>query len=392
LIAQAPFAPARRLRLKRSYEVNDPLVHYTSYDLAPPAGADDPVVEPAGAGFVSSADAQLSNIKQQNKRFQPWGQGDDSDPTAYNPVYIDPLITRSDDWQFPNYKLPNVGWIGRVHRGTPWQTIYLKSTSTVGYDDNGVRGEPTPALGLSGWYNPQRVRGTTNEFGLPNYATPDLDRKFLDLFTVAPNASSTRGQVSVNQTGEASWSAVLGGVQVLTNQTGNLGGLNVSGSGGGVVIEPGSVALQRIIAGINATRDAAPYSGQFRTRGDLLAVPELSISSPYLNRLAPGFAIEENLSDVALERIPQQIMSLLRLGDPRVVIYAYGQALRPAPLSINLDPDYENIVTNYQVTGEYAIRSVVEFERVPPDTNYFSITNQSRLRAVVIDSKVLPPQ
>jgi len=76
-----------------------------------------------------------------------------------------------------------------------------------------------------------------------------------------------------------------------------------------------------------------------------------------------------------------------------VVIYAYGQSLKPAALSRNLDPNYENVITNYQVTGEYALRSVVEFERVPPDTNTFNIyTNQNRLRAVVIESKILPPQ
>ena len=49
-------------------------------------------------------------------------------------------------------------------------------------------------------------------------------------------------------------------------------------------------------------------------------------------------------------------------------------------------------MTNYQVTGEYATRSVVQFERVPPDPNFTNLVNQSRLRAVVIESKVLPPQ
>jgi len=388
LVAQAPFSPARRLELKRSYEVNDPLVHYTSYDIAPPVGANDPVVLPAGVG--ATATERLTNIRRVNKRFQPWAKGEDGDAVATNPIYIDPLITSSDDWQFPDHKLPNIGWMGRIHRGTPWQTVFLKSTNVVTYDVNGVRSEPANGLSIENWYNVQRTRGAANEYGLRNYSTPDKDWRFLDLFTTAPSATATRGKVSVNQSGDASWSAVLAGVQVLTNRTGNIGGMNVSGSGGGVVIEPGSVELRRIIDGINLTRAAQPFNGQFRTLGDVLAVPELSLSSPYLNRLA-GQEVYENISDVALERIPQQIVSLLRLGEPRVVVYAYGQSLKPAPFSINLDPNYLNIVTNYQITGEHATRSVIEFQRVPPDFN-FPATNQSRLRAVVLESKVLPPQ
>lgn len=390
LVAQAPFSPARRLDLKRNYEVNDPLVHYTSYDLVPPVGALDPVVLPAGTGV--SPTPRLTSIGKVNQRYKPWGEGGEGDSTATDPVFIDPLINNSDAWNFPDHKLPNVGWIGRVHRGTPWQTVYLKSTSRVSYDDNGVRQAAVPGVTVEQWYDPaKRIRGAANEHGLPNYATPDKDWRFLDLFTVAPNANATRGQVSVNQFGEATWSAVLSGVLALTNDNSgpSLASFNQSYSRR-VIIQPGSVQLRRIVEGINQTRATAPFNGQYLTRGDILAVPELSLSSPYLDQSKNP--IQQGISDVALERIPQQIMSLLRLGDPRVVVYAYGQALQPAPFSINLDPNYLNVVTNYQVTGEYATRSVVKFERLPPDPNFQNLTNQNRLRAVVLESKVLPPQ
>lgn len=392
LVAQAPFSPARRLDLKRNYEVNDPLVHYTSYDLVPPVGELDPVVLPAGTGVTPTP--RLTTIGNVNKRYKPWGAGEEGgDPTGTDPVFIDPLIASSDDWNFPDHKLPNVGWIGRVHRGTPWQTVYLKSTSRVTYDDNGVRQAAVPGVTVEQWYEPaKRIRGAANEHGLPNYATPDKDWRFLDLFTVAPNANATRGQVSVNQFGEATWSAVLSGVIALTNSTSS--GPSLAGTYNSlsqpVIIQPGSTQLRRIVEGINQTRAALPFNGQYFTRGDILAVPELSLSSPYLDQSKNP--IQQGISDVALERIPQQIMSLLRLGDPRVVVYAYGQALQPAPFSINLDPNYLNVVTNYQVTGEYATRSVVKFERLPPDPNFQNLTNQNRLRAVVIESKVLPPQ
>ena len=48
-------------------------------------------------------------------------------PNPFNLALKDPLVWRSDDWDFPTYKFPSVGWLGRVHRGTPWQTVYLKS-------------------------------------------------------------------------------------------------------------------------------------------------------------------------------------------------------------------------------------------------------------------------
>jgi hypothetical protein len=395
LYAQVPYSPTVMLRLKRSYQANDPLVHYTSYDMATPVGRNDAELIPVNAARALSGKPE--NIGFGNQRYKPWGEGEDgNDPTAANPVYIDPLITSSDDWNFPDHKLPNVGWIGRVHRGTPWQTVYLKSISKVSYDPNtGQRGAVDNALALQDlvttWYGPTRTRGAANEYGLRNYATPDKDWRFLDLFTVAPNANATRGQVSVNQFGEATWSAVLSGVLALTNDNSgpSLAGFNQSYSRP-VVIQPGSTQLRRIVEGINQTRAGAPFNGQYLTRGDILAVPELSLSSPYLDQSKNP--IQQGISDVALERIPQQIMSLLRLGDPRVVVYAYGQALQPAPFSINLDPNYLNVVTNYQVTGEYATRSVVKFERLPPDPNFQNLTNQNRLRAVVLESKVLPPQ
>jgi hypothetical protein len=53
-------------------------------------------------------------------------------------------------------------------------------------------------------------------------------------------------------------------------------------------------------------------------------------------------------------------MSLLKVGEPRFVIYAWGQSLKPARLGFvaidqplsgpSIDPDTK-LVNNYQVTG-----------------------------------------
>ena len=59
-------------------------------------------------------------------------------PEPYNLALKDPLVWQSDDWDFPTYKFPTVGWLGRVHRGTPWQTVYLKSPDILAADSNDV--------------------------------------------------------------------------------------------------------------------------------------------------------------------------------------------------------------------------------------------------------------
>lgn len=39
----------------------------------------------------------------------------------------DPLVRKSDDWTFPTNGYPALDWLGHIHRGTPWQTLDLKS-------------------------------------------------------------------------------------------------------------------------------------------------------------------------------------------------------------------------------------------------------------------------
>ena len=65
--------------------------------------------------------------------------------------------------------------------------------------------------------------------------------------------------------------------------------------------------------------------------GDILQVPQLTVQSPFLNQT--GDQVKWGLDDFAYERIPQQILSLLRIGQSRFVVYAYGQALKPAAIT-----------------------------------------------------------
>src|SRR5262249_56531396 len=106
--------------------------------------------------------------------------------------------------------------------------------------------------------------------------------------------------------------------------------------------------VEQIVQGIaNAQTN---YPGRYFHRlGDVLATPELSINSPYLNTNANPATLTEE----AYERIPQQILGLLKGADePRFVIYSYGQSLKPAERSLVTSGAFFGLCTNYQVTAE----------------------------------------
>ena len=92
----------------------------------------------------------------------------------------------------------------------------------------------------------------------------------------------------------------------------------------------------------------------------------------YLTYWAPVNGVSPqmiNLTDFTCERIPMQTLSLLNLEEePRLVIYAYGQSLRPAERSVQISPllgALRGISTNYNVTGEVLIRAVVRIRNAP---------------------------
>ena len=119
----APFQPFRNIFLLTSWQANDPLVHYTVGDLTSLTSTNvvlDDLPSPA----------PTANLGHVNTRYEPWGGNPataSSSTTMFDLRVKDPLMLQSDAWDFPTNKLPNIGWLGRVHRGTPWQTVYLKS-------------------------------------------------------------------------------------------------------------------------------------------------------------------------------------------------------------------------------------------------------------------------
>jgi hypothetical protein len=318
-----------------------------------------------------------------NPNSTPWNKGGTSAASpgtgALDPSLLDPGVSESESWDFPTNQFPNIGWLGRVHRGTPWQTLYLKSKAASDGD----------------WH---KHSGLSRAPESAKHMHPTRDWRLLDIFTSAPHPNATRGRLSINQTNAAAWSAVLSGV-VLNKAVNDPNWGVVTALNSNVVVAPAALdaGLFTIVEGINTVRTNHAH-GQFKRLGDLLAVPELTFKSPFLNSSefnAEAPDGQAQVFDSDYERIPQQILSLLKLGEPRFVVYAWGQSLKPARTnpedngpSIVTSGDWRGLCRNYQITGELAVRAVVrvDFER-DPNTQ---LTDYRKPHAVVESYSIVP--
>ena len=434
---QAPYTPSATNVQHFSWQANDPLVHYVGADL-----------NWASASRLDHIAAALTseNLGHLNQRYMPWG----GNPADQNSTYLgikDPLVRRSDDWDFPTNKFPTVGWLGRVHRGTPWQTVYLKASDITSLVQTNVT--TTNYLGLATWanwlgsakYNSINLAAanataspwanlTGNDLFNALCSAPVQDRLLFDLFTIAPNDNAARGALSVNvgptNNNLAAWSALFSGVVVLSNNAPdaainppilfaqhanslvNYTWLYVQPVGFYDRLLPLSLqpAVAQIVQGINATRsDTNQFPLQsFTHTGDILAVPQLTEQSPFLNR-STGIQLTNGISDELYEWLPQQVLSLLHCApSPRYVIYCYGQALKPAPRGIytgTTPAGMFGLVTNYQVVAEAATRAVVRFDSVITNhltavsnsilvgTTLYAVTNWVNLPAVTNNNAVI---
>lgn len=314
---------------KYEWVANDPLVHYTPDDLSwPGSGISTPVPAFSPNAYFLAGD----NVGLQSTRYQPWGSGTvppGVDRNLLRSSYQDALITSSDAWVFPTNEFPSVGWLGRVHRGTPWQTVYMKSG--------------TPSLG--GWNDwvtaPIDTRNAISE------TNPTNDWRLFDLFTAAPNDNALRGALSVNQTNDAAWAAVFGGVIALTNGT---GGFPINPTNDiNYMMDSNGVGINLLRSNVLGTQALLHHVGE------ILAAPSLTVDSPAAT--SPTWA--DGVPDYVSEAIPQQTLGLLKVGYPQFVIYSWGQALRPRNVDLGAAQSMDQgLCTNYEITGEYETRTV----------------------------------
>ena len=402
LSMQAPYAPTRYVVQYLTWQVNDPLVHYLGsdidYAISPNTSTTPaPGVNHYDAGQNFSGLTSL-NLGRLNDRFTPWGgntllafQGRvfSFDTNAYNLAERDPLVTLSDKWDFPTNRFPNVGWLGRVHRGTPWQTVYLKASDILAGNNTAV---------WQNWTGDGVVFDATN-------SAPVQDRDLFDLFTSTFSPNASRGTLSVNQTHLAAWSAVFSGLVALTNVTG-VPSSSTAPSNSYVIIPPAGAmdatlpdtnqpAVWQLVngfEGINATRantNLFPIRA-FTRVGDILSVPAFTEKSPFINRADasnPNDRLDYDISDEVYEWLPQETLGLLRVdGTPRYVVYCYGQTLRPAPNGLVLaSGNYFGLCTNYQVTAESAARAVMRIEK------HITANGGTNYSAVIESFNPLPP-
>jgi len=126
--------------------------------------------------------------------------------------------------------------------------------------------------------------------------------------------------------------------------------------------------MHRIVRSIDRHRGEIP----FERVSDILKVSELTDGNPdFLSMINDAQLNTGNMTqlyaqrffpnEIDYERIPQQILSLLRTdGTPRFVAYTFSQTLKPAQNAVEKD----GLCTNYAITSEAAQRTVFRLEGV----------------------------
>jgi hypothetical protein len=348
-IAQVPYTPGVTFYAYTSWEANDPLVHYTTNDLyfldnGTRSGLISGINNWGNISLPPPAYPPpfLPDIGELSQRFTPWGilgqiiVGVDVNST--NLAYKDPLVWGPDNWNFPTNQPLNFSWIGQVHRGTPWQTIYLKATNILQ-----LVNYLNPTSGLATW---EFWTGDSD----PNDAAamaPVQDWQLASLLATTFNTNDLRSLLSVNNPNPNAWQSLFDGLTAWTND----------GSGGFSTITISSNSVQAsILANAIETARASQPGQTFGNVGTVLSVPELTTTSPWLN------LPDATISDEVYEAIPSQLLPLLRTDSFGAAIATNGQTFVQFTgydghdYAIETSPDlvhWTAITTNCPVNGVF---------------------------------------
>jgi hypothetical protein len=290
LMFETPFNPKRTFHHYVSWQVNDPLVHHMVPHLIDLLGYH--------ANIEWDSNGQSPVERMFGEHYRPWGGNpyyfEETYPkTQFNRAVKDPSVCGPDDWTFPGGEPLSFAMLGRVHRGSPWQTVYLKSEAVA----------PATWMLWSGDTNHSSALATlpTNDWHLVSQLDPFL------------NTNHPGQRLSLNEPATNAWLGLLDGMPVLTN--------SAPFEPEVVIMSSNSPQAALIAGGIRQTRARQP--GQyFRNLGDILATPALSTASPWLNT-----NMVDGLTDEAYERIPAQLLSLLRTDSVGSISASNGQAV-----------------------------------------------------------------
>jgi len=307
----APYTPTRTMYDYTLWQANDPLVHYLASDLN--------YVDPSNTGLQKSdyVPSVLTintglNLYQVGLRYQPWGTVGQMhrlsgvDTNAYNLAYKDPLVWGSDFWNFPVAQTWNPNWLGQVHRGTPWQTIYLKATNILAENQNN---RPNLNIGTNTW---MIWAGDTNATDAA-WTSPVNDWHLAGLLATLLNTNASPAFFSVNNPNPAAWAAQLDGLTAWTNSL----------PATAILLSSNSPAVAALASAIQVTRAGEP-GGLFADVGDLFATPALTVQSPFLDWSDPvpqKFAT----TDADYEQLPAELLAFLGSDSLGTVTASGGQ-------------------------------------------------------------------
>lgn len=368
--ATVPFTPIFQFRVPLSWQANDPLVHSLSGDL----------YDREGSGIVSLIDpaqapvSQLPGLGAKNWRHQPWPfDPNPAQPDAFATDLKDPLLRASDEWDFPTPPSFSVEQLGQIHRGTPWQTVYLKASDLHWTN---------PASGMVGWLgiltdvSPAiRWRSWTGNNDLTSgfYTRPVRDRALLGIIAAALVESDPRQKLSVNTTDSGLWRGLFDALTVFTNS------LSLAPTNDVLVVDSNSSQVQILVGGIASARVQQPRQ-VFQRFGDIFATPELSDASPWLNRSTTTL-LTRTITDEMYEKIPAQLLSLVR-GDSEASVVPAGTNWLVRFTGVDNYPYAVQVSTNFltwtTVSTNYPVNGVFEY------TPTSSMTSREFYRSVLL--------
>jgi hypothetical protein len=249
------------------------------------------------------------------------------------------LVKSANQWDSVERGPLSIAWLGKVHRGTPWQTLYLKSSD----------------VDLSTW---SKWLGAWDADSASRARSVN-DRALVSSLAVLLNTNSPASLLSVNSTDANAWLRALDGLLVLTN----------SSTDDELNYTPPTVRLET-----NAMNSASPQAsaiaaaipqargGAIWSRvGDVLATPELSESSPWLNTNSI-VQLQAGISDEAYEKIASQLLPRLRQDSVGAVVSIDGPPVIefsgydgfPYVVEVSADlVNWSRLSTNYPTNGKW---------------------------------------
>lgn len=349
----APYTPTRIIYNYMTWQVNDPLVHCLASDL---------VFSEAGVtGLNHIDDISLSSIPYllpltlkptiASRHFSPWGNVGwltaltNVELNAYKLQFKDPLVWRSDDWDFPAGQNWSLSALGRVHRGTPWQTVYLKSSDVRNL-----------AKGVTTW-----MQWTGNSDPHDALLTaPTNDWPLMGLLIPLLATNSPTQLLSVNDLKLTDWLNVLGGMTALTNS--GSGAFGISPPFDSFIMASNSPQALFLANAISQTRASQPNQ-IFPSIGAMLQTAALTENSPWLN-WNDSSQQSYGITDEAYEAIPAQLLPLLRPDSIGAMVQtnggwnikfsgcdSYAYALQTSTDLVN----WISVSTNYPAQGGFNV-------------------------------------